>query len=546
MAVISGLRSGYSVSTVAGMTSVTDTNIGDGDTGTVTLRSVEILRFNDQDVTIIPAVTVAVTLTSANNVYLATTSDNYLVSGLAGNDSITTVGGDDTITGGTGNDTINSGDGNDTVLFGTGSNGFDAVDGGAGSNDRIVATAAGVTIGLSSIVGIEAIDAGGFANVKLLGSTAANVFDLSATTLTGITLIDAGSGNDTVTGSAGANTIFGGAGNDALNGGNGDDTFRYSGTSGGFDVVDGGLGGNDRIVATANTTTIGLTALTGIEVIDAAGFTDVKVLGSSANNTLDFSAMILNGITSIDAGSGNDTVIGSASADTIIGGSGNDVLQGGFGDDLFRVGTSAGTDSFDGGAGTDTIIASAANVSLTVTGVSLTGIEAINSGGFSGLKLVGTSSANMLDFSGLTLTGVSLINGGSGNDTIVGSSGADVIEGNSGRDILTGGLGADVFDFNLTSHSRGSTSIDLITDFTLGSDHIDLSTIDANTSLIGNDAFIFIDATGFSGVAGQLRYDNTSIAGIIRILADVDGNKTVDMEIQLAGSLNLTASDFYL
>ena len=108
-------------------------------------------------------------------------------------------------------------------------------------------------------------------------------------------------------------------------------------------------------------------------------------------------------------------------------------------------------------------------------------------------------------------------------------------------------MGRYLFDFNLASHSQGSANIDRITDFVQGQDHIDLSTIDANLGLAGNDAFIFISNAAFSGVAGQLRFDTTSIAGVTRILADTDGNSSVDMEIHLAGTFNnLTAGDFLL
>jgi Ca2+-binding RTX toxin-like protein len=50
---------------------------------------------------------------------------------------------------------------------------------------------------------------------------------------------------------------------------------------------------------------------------------------------MDFSAIALDGIASINGGSGNDTIIGSAGADRIIGGSGADILTGGDGADVF-------------------------------------------------------------------------------------------------------------------------------------------------------------------------------------------------------------------
>ena len=435
IAVIGGSRVGHNISTIAGVTTVTDINLADGDSGTDVFATVETLRFSDQDVALAQSVTVSVNLTSSADIYAAPTFDNYVVNGQAGNDSITANLGNDTITGGTGNDTILGGAGNDRVLYGTGSNGFDVVDGGSGNDDRIVATAASVTIGLASLVGIEVIDAAGFSGVRILASSVANNIDLSATTLTGIT--------------------------------------------------------------------------------------------------------------AIDLGSGNDTLIGSEGGDTIIGGRGNDSLSGGNGDDVFRVGTSAGTDIFDGGFGNDRLEAIANNVSLAVTGANLIGIETISAGVFTGLTLLGSSAANVLDFSGTTLSGVARINGGSGNDTITGSSGNDLIEGGVGRDVLIGGGGADVFDFNLSSHSR-TTTVDRVTDFAQGEDIIDLATIDADGTLGTIDAFVFISTAAFSGVAGQMRYDTTSLVGVTRILADLDGNRSIDMEIQLTGLHLLTSNDFML
>ena len=542
---INGSRTGYSVSTVSGITAVADIDLSDGDSGTSLLTAVETLRFNDQDIVLIQPVTITVNLTSGADTYLAATFDNYIVNGLAGNDRITTSSGNDTITGGTGNDTISGGAGNDRILYGTGSNGFDAVDGSSGNDDRLLATAASVTIGLATLVGIEAIDAAGFANVKILGGTTSDSFDFSAVALIGISQIDLGSGNDTIFGSAGNDTIVGGNGSDSLNGGAGNDTFTYTGTSSGYDFVDGGSGQNDRIVVTANASSIRLEAVVGIEVVDASGFSGISILSSSAANNFDLSATTLTGITAIDLGSGNDTLIGSGGSDTIIGGQGNDSLYGGNGDDLFRVGTSAGTDIYDGGVGDDRIETTANNVSLTVTGANLIDIETISAGSFTGLTLLGTSAANALNFSTMTLTGVTRINGGSGNDTITGSAGNDVLEGGAGKDLLTGGLGADYFDFNLSSHSR-ATVIDRIMDFAKGEDIIDLATIDADGTQGALDTFLFIGAAAFSGVAGQLRCDSTSLAGVNRSLADLDGNRSIDFEIQLTGTHLLTATDFML
>lgn len=278
-------------------------------------------------------VVITPTLTALADSFTATTNDHYNILGLGGADIIATLAGNDTIRGGVGNDTMAGGDGNDLfTVSGTGE-GYDAINGGVGF-DQIVALKAATAIGVSSLAGIEAISSGGFAGVYLRGTTLANVIDLSGTTLTGIIRIEGGAGNDAISGSAAADTIVGGTGNDVLNGGGGDDLFNVAGAVDGVDAYDGGAGA-DMIAATLNGAAIQISALTGIEAITANGHTGVSIRGTSAANLLDFSAVTLTGITVIDAGAGNDTVIGSGGADVIAASAGLDLLTGGAGADRF-------------------------------------------------------------------------------------------------------------------------------------------------------------------------------------------------------------------
>ncbi|MGB8813807.1 MAG: M10 family metallopeptidase C-terminal domain-containing protein, partial [Paracoccaceae bacterium] len=92
----------------------------------------------------------------------------------------------------------------------------------------ILAGAAGTAIGITAIAGVEAISANGFANVYLRGTSAAETLNFSAVTLTGLARIDAGAGNDSLTGSTGADMLTGGAGVDLLTGGAGADVFDFN------------------------------------------------------------------------------------------------------------------------------------------------------------------------------------------------------------------------------------------------------------------------------------------------------------------------------
>ncbi|EOG7773789.1 VWA domain-containing protein, partial [Vibrio cholerae] len=69
-------------------------------------------------------------------------------------------------------------------------------------------------------------------------------------------------------------------------------------------------------------------------------------------------------------------------------------------------------------------------------------------------------------------TGNDTLYGGKGNDTLIGGEGNDILIGGLGNDILTGGSGDDLFKW-VDGDLDGST--DLITDFTIHQDKIDLS-----------------------------------------------------------------------
>lgn len=131
------------------------------------------------------------------------------------------------------------------------------------------------------------------------------------------------------------------------------------------------------------------------------------------------------------------------------------------------------------------------------------------------------------------LTGGALadvIDGGTGNDTLLGLAGNDTLLGGLGADSLNGGLGNDSFDYNAVSESPAETSRDVISGFAgagaaIG-DKIDLATIDANTSVAGNQAFIW----GGPFTAGHLRY----VGGVLQ--GNTDADAAAEFEIQLVGT----------
>ncbi|MBA4801326.1 MAG: tandem-95 repeat protein [Euryhalocaulis sp.] len=132
--------------------------------------------------------------------------------------------------------------------------------------------------------------------------------------------------------------------------------------------------------------------------------------------------------------------------------------------------------------------------------------------------------------------------GGNGDDRMIGGAGDDTLVGGQGRDTLTGNSGADVFVYTaLTDSTRAATGRDRITDFESGVDQIDLSAIDANSVLGGDQAFSIVGS--FSGSAGELVLKE--LANGILVQADVDGDGRVDFSVLVLGEEPI-AGDFIL
>ncbi|WP_210527176.1 calcium-binding protein [Rubellimicrobium arenae] len=318
----------------------------------------------------------------------------------SGSDTLIGSGGNDLVVGGAGNDTISTGAGADIIEVAGTSAGNDMIDGGAGT-DLIRATANGTIIRLASITGVEQISGSGFTGVQVAGSNGNDNFNFSAVTLTNISAIELGSGNDTLVGSAANDTIIGSRGNDVLGGGEGNDTFIL-GVGAGVDTINGG-NGIDTLLANGADAKIYWGNLSSIETITATA-TNVVILGTAGNDVINHAVLPWSGIALVDGGAGADTITGGAGNDRMAGRAGADILGGGLGADdfvYFAAGDSrsTGVDTINGFvSGQDQLDLSAIDASTLVTGNQA--FTFIGAGGFT--KAAGQVRYDATSFAGET------------------------------------------------------------------------------------------------------------------------------------------------
>jgi Ca2+-binding RTX toxin-like protein len=262
----------------------------------------------------------------------------------------------------------------------------------------------------------------------------------------------------------------------------------------------------------------------------------------------------------------------------IYGGGGTDTLTGGDNNDVFIFGGQnqwGSTDVVTGGAGVDQL-ALRGNYTIVFGAGQLVGIEQIGmvsaqdtrygplGSTYSYNLTMNDANVDSIQFtvdaaplhSNETLTfngsaeddGSFRVFGGRGDDHITGSQNGDILAGNAGSDQLTGGGGADVFRYVASGDSTVAAP-DQILDFLSGTDKIDLSRIDADTNVAGDQAFHVV-GPGFTGAgpssAGELLVYGQS--GTWHVDGDTDGDGHADFSITLilAAPLPPTNSDFIL
>lgn len=170
----------------------------------------------------------------------------------------------------------------------------------------------------------------------------------------------------------------------------------------------------------------------------------------------------------------------------------------------------------------------------------------------------GTINNVVVDASGLTTNGLRF-EGNANQQTFIGTSKADVFVGNGGNDTLTGNGGADTFVFGkvyeqvvtgsstsvqtYTNTAFNLTGVDTITDFTRGTDKIELH-LDQYSQLAGfNSSMLRVNSTGTAQDANDYLIYNTTTK---TLSYDADGNGSgakVDIAV-LTGVSTVSVSDF--
>lgn len=129
-------------------------------------------------------------------------------------------------------------------------------------------------------------------------------------------------------------------------------------------------------------------------------------------------------------------------------------------------------------------------------------------------------------------------------DKITSGVGDDVITGGLGGDRLTGGDGHDTFVYT-GLRDIGVYEKEEILDFQHGTDTIDLSAIDTNKRLDGDQAFSFVGSSAFSGGGdAEVRFEDIG-QGVLRVEFDMNHDKVADYSM-LVHAATLTANDFVL
>jgi hypothetical protein len=169
------------------------------------------------------------------------------------------------------------------------------------------------------------------------------------------------------------------------------------------------------------------------------------------------------------------------------------------------------------------------NTALTLTGTTTGALTLVD-----GSKSTGNLTINSLGYS----TAGAVIKGGSGKDTITTGNGPDTV---------TLGAGADTLIY--TAVAQSNDKMDVVTDFTSGTDVLDLTALGliSSTQFLGSRANFGLAQGALAGGGGVITAVLDSSTGILWVDTNPDGTlDNRDFRIQLNGVTSLTAADLNL
>jgi Ca2+-binding RTX toxin-like protein len=189
----------------------------------------------------------------------------------------------------------------------------------------------------------------------------------------GFDLLFGGSENDTITGGDADDQAFGQGGDDRMIWNPGDDTDLNEGGDGTDTVEVNGGNGAEQFTTTANGTRVRFDRVNPAPFSIDIGTSEKLTLNAnggddSFSGTGNLAALIQ---TTVDGGTGNDTLLGTNGADFLLGGDGNDFVDGnqgndtallGAGDDTFQWDPGDGSDIVEGQDGADKMLFNGANI----------------------------------------------------------------------------------------------------------------------------------------------------------------------------------------
>ncbi len=482
----------------------------------------------------------------ADTFTISGTTDIHTIDGGAGNDTINASAANSTalffvLNGGSGDDVIQGSLGNDQIEGGSNSSVGDVLQQTADVDQTL-------TNSTLDRAGLDSDMITGFERVILTGGASGNVIDASGATINvtlfglgGDDILIGGSGNDSLDGGNDNDSLSGGLGNDTLEGNAGDLDSLSGGL--GNDDLRGGAGLNDRVIETELTGTVTVTAtsltgslgsdkLTGIEGASLSGSDATDDILNAASLPSTFSVTLIGGggNDKLTGGAGNDNLQGGDGNDSLIGGGGNDTIDGG--NDADTVTGGLGNDALTGGdgvsVGTDSdVLAETASGTITLSVSGITGALGTDSYlGFEGASLTGGTGNDNFNASAATISVT--LTGGAGNDTLRGGSGDDLLFGGAGTDSLVGGGGTDtVFENANVSYTLSSTVL-------VGNGNDTLSTIE--------QVSVVIPTTGTGGTAVANTFTISGTIGVFTAGVTFDAGLGTDV-IAATGAYSSLALD---